>query len=403
MRDPILTAGIDLLVLAIGEPDKVGSLRALAQSVGGKVFDIGRTAQLPRLMQQQILAPRLSPRTDGYSVQTVVEPSVRGLPSPDELHWKNYQRVTPKPDAEVYWRSELGDPLWIVGRAGLGRVNVISGGIGRWLGGEGKPQFTQALLQSLTGNRIDSGLDITTYNLAGAMLVKVEWVDAEGWVSLNEAQQSRNHKSGGQKPIKLVMKNPLGVINDVILEEEVPGRFFARLPAPVSGRYELSMVAGEHKLDRVIYYRPLAENDPDTPVDPVLQALADKHELLRWEEGDYAKAFVNEPVDQDSRAIFLCLALVLWVGIICKEFSVAYRIRRLLYLYAGVRFRESSSVGFSSTGTLSTMTGIYFSRNSKRTVINAQQRKLLIVPVRRDGRVQPTADKNSFAVETFSR
>ncbi len=323
--DPLISADIELLILAIGNPEGMATLRNLAEKVAGRVFEVGQIAQLPQLMQQQVLAPRLDYRSNGYQAQALMQVAMNDLPAVNTVHWKTYQLVSAKSDADVYWQSDRGDPLWIVGRAGLGQVTVISGGLGEWLGGRSKKQFTQALLKGQSGRQAESDLRLTSLVKPGAIAVTVDWIKDGNWVQSPE--------------LKLGAISPLGVGEEYKLEEQVPGSFSANVTAPIPGPYELTLVAGDHRIHRTVNYSPLAENGLATQVDTALLSLVARQQISQWNGQPFGGLWRSGGVPHSMRPLILMLALALWLGIIFKEFSVLSRLRK----FCGNAFQSANN------------------------------------------------------------
>ena len=232
-------AGFTLSVIAIGADADRAGLTALAARTGGRVHFPAALAELPSLAAADVVASR-----GGATVTTPValraagaHPVLAGLPLNPLPQVGGYVVAAPRPGAEAILDSTLSDPVFIAGRAGLGRVVLVTTDLGGpWADGlrrwAGYPALIAQTLRWASRRDHGSGIDVAIEDtLAGATLRA--WF--EGGVSAGGADQAPIARL--QMPDGRVVGLPLRPVSRQL--------FTAEVPAGAPGLYRVDVSAGE--------------------------------------------------------------------------------------------------------------------------------------------------------------
>lgn len=243
--------GIDLLTILIGAAPP-GPLAELSQIGEGRLLRVSDTAELPRLMRAAVDEKRqpvvlgatrvLEARSLPFMGTAVAWPELRG-----------YNVVRPRAGTHVALRTPSGEPLFTDGGAGLGRVVVLSGGIGAWA--EEWPQwplwgrFVGGLVDHVAPRRDHPRLDVRVTAEAGALVFEVDAVDPAGnWVS----------EAAGE----VVVERPDGDLSQQPLTAIGPGRFRGTVAVTETGRYRASLRIGDDGTQRIVLHEADLEMQP---------------------------------------------------------------------------------------------------------------------------------------------
>lgn len=227
-------AGIDLVALAIGSDADTQALLPLTQINQGRLLQVDRAMELPRLMRQELDQRRALTAT-GRFVPETVEP-LPFLPE-TKTGWpalNRYAVTRERAAATVYLRAQ-GDPLLAAHHAGAGRVAVLTTSLDGW--------------QTLWGQWPEAG------RFAGGMM---EWLDgqhgAEG-LHLDARQEgdgmvlTLESAAAGAEDASVMVRDPSGQLTELELPATAPGRHQARIATPLPGHYHATLRAGERQLE----------------------------------------------------------------------------------------------------------------------------------------------------------
>jgi uncharacterized membrane protein len=134
LRERLARARIETLALAVGPDADVAALQRLVGEPAGVVLRVNETAELPRVMRSGLERQRARVERGRIAVEQVLPlPFAPGL-------LKDWPPVTahavtrPQPGAVVAVQTQRGEPLIAFHGAGLGRVIVVTSGLGPWTG-----------------------------------------------------------------------------------------------------------------------------------------------------------------------------------------------------------------------------------------------------------------------------
>lgn len=234
-----VAGGLTLSVIAIGADADRAGLTALASRTGGRVYFPATLAELPRLAAADVVASR-----GGATVTTPValrssgpHPALAGLAVDRLPDVGGYVVAAPRTGAERILDSALDDPVFVAGRAGLGRVVLVTTDLASaWTAGlRGWPGYPTLLAQTLRwASRRDSG--------AG---VEVAMEDTPTGAALRVwFERGVQADAPGQAPAAR-LRMPDGRLVELRLRPESARLFTADVPADAPGLYRVDVTAGE--------------------------------------------------------------------------------------------------------------------------------------------------------------
>jgi Mg-chelatase subunit ChlD len=262
-------AGFTLSVIAIGADADRAGLTALAARTGGRVHFPTALAELPRLAAADVVASR-----GGATVTTPValraagaHPALAGLPLNRLPEVGGYVVAAPRAGAEPMLDSTLSDPVFVAGRAGLGRVVLVTTDLGgTWTDGlrrwSGYPALLAQTLRWASRRDTGTGIDVAIEDApTGATL--------RAWFEHGAAAGAAS-----QAPIAR-LRTPDHRIVDLPLRPVSPQIFTAAVPTGSPGLYRVDVSAGETlRLTRGLVRRADRERTAAGTDDVLLRELA---------------------------------------------------------------------------------------------------------------------------------
>ncbi|MGE0392531.1 MAG: VWA domain-containing protein [Vicinamibacterales bacterium] len=231
--------GLTLSVIAIGADADRAGLTALASRAGGRVYFPATLAELPRLAAADVVASR-----GGATVTTPValraagsHPVLDGLALDRLPEIGGYVVTAPRAGAEAILDSALSDPVLIAGRAGLGRVVLVTTDLSStWTAGlRAWPGYPALMAQTLGwASRRDSGAGVDA-----ALEETPTGTTLRVWF-----EQGLPDGSGGPAPAARV-RTPDDRLIDLRLQPAGARLFTADLPVDAPGLYRVDVTAGD--------------------------------------------------------------------------------------------------------------------------------------------------------------
>jgi Ca-activated chloride channel family protein len=231
----IRDAQISLSTLAIGEDADRNLLRQWAEIAGGRAYYAAQPSEIPQavltevrqVMQSLLVEQPIYPEVHDRSAV------LRGLDSGNLPPLQGYVRTRPKNTAEVPLVTQFGDPLLAHWQYGLGRVaawlsDAGTTWAGAWLERPDIQQFWPQLHRWTMPLPIERSLQVATTIDGDDLLISVEALAPDG--------SFRN-----LLPTKARIVTPSAQEIEVALPQTAPGRYQARVKAPESGPYQLTV------------------------------------------------------------------------------------------------------------------------------------------------------------------
>jgi Ca-activated chloride channel homolog len=250
LRARMTRARVELIALAVGPDADTGALAGLVEPGHGTILHVGEAAELPALMRRSVdqrrapvergrIGVRLSHALPFLSVGNGAWPSIAAYPV-----------TSPADGAVVHLESERGDPLIAYRQQGLGRVAVVTCGLGPWtqdwLRWRHWPALAGGLVDWVASTDAVPGIQLIASDAPSGLRIDVDAASNGLW--------SR------QPPSMLRVQDPSGRIVDAPLEAAGPGRASATLRDPLPGLYSFA-VATPAGAQRLTYLRqPLRES-----------------------------------------------------------------------------------------------------------------------------------------------
>ena len=251
LRARLSRARIELIALAVGPDADATALSGLVDPGRGTILRVGEAAELPALMRGSVEMRRAPIERGRIEVRTS-----RPLPfrSPPATTWppvSAYAVTSPRPDAIVHLESARGDPLIAYRQAGLGRVVVVTSGLGAWtpdwLRWQGWPALAGGLVEWVASSDVTPGLALSASDLPAGLRIDVDAAADGMWAE--------------HAPARLRVQHPSGLSSTVQLDASAPGRTSALLPDPEPGLYTFTVATagGAQRLTHL--HQPLRELD----------------------------------------------------------------------------------------------------------------------------------------------
>ena len=305
-------AGVEISTVAVGDEADRTPLQQLAEATGGRAWFPGAPGDLP-----QLVARAAAQSTGGAVVEESFTPRVERHPMLagfEGAPWPRLQgyvvgRV--KPGAATALVSHLGDPLLASWRVGLGRVGLLTIGLGSsWAGDLSRwsqfPRFVAQTARWTSRQTASTGLWLELRAQRDALLVHVESANADG---------APTRLAG---PIA-VLQTPGGGTERVPLAETAPGVYEARRPFAETGAYLVDVtgvdtVTGlERRAQRGTYWAG-AERLSDGPDLTALQRIADASGGRVLHPGESPFDAPRRSVVTDVTRFVLAAALIVFIG-----------------------------------------------------------------------------------------
>lgn len=305
-------AGIELVALGVGPDADLATLEQLAPPGRGTVLRVAEAAELPGLMRQSLETRRAPIERGSIAVR-------QRMPLPfavvTDAKWPSvaaYAVTSGKPGVSVHLESQRGDPLLASQQAGLGRVAVITSGLGgwtpEWLAWSRWPTLAGGLAEWVRRDAAPaSGMSVTAADVADGLRVDVETATATGWSTPAEA--------------RLRVRTPRGMEFEPLLQVAAPGRASVVVPASDAGLYTLNAVTslGAQQLRHL---RPrLREIGPLEP-NPSLEVWRQEGLLRDWSIAGLREALAARPPSAGipTDALLVTLVLIL-LGLVVERYT----------------------------------------------------------------------------------
>jgi len=213
-----------------------------------------------------------------------------------------YAVTSPRPGAAVHLESAQGDPILASHQAGLGRVVVLTTGLGPWATEWVQWSRWPALAGRLATwvNRDDArpDLNVSVTDQSSRIRVDVEAASGATWAMPVVAT--------------LRVRAPSGRDSELPLAASAPGRMSATLPEPEAGLYTLSVVTPQGMQQLRHLHRARVEIGPLEP----------SQEIGSWQDAGLVRAWSPAEMQRTLGAVLpsdsvpagaLLLALVLFL------------------------------------------------------------------------------------------
>ena len=302
LRARLEASRIETIALAVGPDADVDALQRLvgegANAGAGLVLRVEQAAALPLAMRSSVERRRSRVERGAIAVQ-----QRQPLPFPPGT-WSDWPTVTAyavtrsRPEAVVALQSQRGDPLIAYQNFGLGRVVVVTSGLGPWtplwLRWKPWPQLAGGLADWIGGT--DGAVSLAVSDLSGALQV-----DAEVRFGLGP-----NDVAG----VSITVDTPVSQGQLLTTETVAPGRLRAMLPNAGPGLYTF-VVSDPRGIRRHLHLRRERAENEAWGINPALDTWVASGVVSRWQASDFARhrEGVGRPVDRSW--IVLALALFL--------------------------------------------------------------------------------------------
>jgi hypothetical protein len=301
----LAAADINLIAIGVGDAERLLPLSRLATAAGGNFHAAVSGVALPQLVDVEVRQQR-----DGARGGPVRPVQAEPLPFPFEIDsdWPallDYAITTARPSAAVPLRAPNGDPLLAWHHAGVGRVAVLTAGIGPWAPDWQRWSQLPALLSRLLGWAADNDeVDELTMRLVhgpAALRLQVDAADAGG-------------RWSGAGLLRWEVRDPAGRWRRGLSPPKAPGRFEVRVQAPVAGRYDLELMLDGQYWRGSIHHSPRVElllSRQQT------EARARFATLSRWEPADGVAAIAGPA--GSARVALIVSAALLFLALLVRE------------------------------------------------------------------------------------
>ncbi|HSH81004.1 MAG TPA: VWA domain-containing protein [Herpetosiphonaceae bacterium] len=311
-------AGVTLSTIAIGDDADTELLERLANQGAGRYHFAADPQELPQLTLKETEIAREDPKVEAeiqprpQMVGASAHPTLRGFVPRRLPRLGGYVATTVKPTADLILASPEGDAILAGWQYGLGRALAWTSDSGeRWAGNwqswnEGASFWTQVLAYTFPDPAIGPLQARVEPGRAGAEVV-AEAFDAAG------------------APIDLAdvavrLQEPAGTEQTLRLKQVAPGRYAARLDAPLApGAYRLSAALrkGEQRLEALAAWSQAypAEFAGTLGGGELLQRVAEVTGGRTMQTAEEATTALVTPPARDPRPLWpwlAGLALALW-------------------------------------------------------------------------------------------
>ncbi|MFN2165985.1 MAG: hypothetical protein ACK2U9_06960, partial [Anaerolineae bacterium] len=299
--------GVTVIALAVGSQPDLAILEKLTGFNGGRVLPVADVLTLPRLMSGEVAAQRAPPVEGDADVVQERQFAFLSSAPPQWPSIAGYMVTRLRDGADLYLRSDRGDPLLAAGFAGAGRVAVLPGGLGVWAKDwwewSAFDDFLIGLVQWLGIGQEDGALWLSLEEQPGKLEFTVDQRLPGAWDS---------------RTPRLVLRDPAGVLTELTLSLQAPGRFRAEYGANRVGSY-LATVQGENHAAQYGFFR----NPESDLVDPAVVAAKRldwlERGLLRPWPGPDEFVATLEGARAASRQILLVMAGLVYLCLLLWE------------------------------------------------------------------------------------
>jgi Mg-chelatase subunit ChlD len=250
----LAAAGIEPVVLSVGEATQDDALRELASAARGSFSSVTALDALPELMQLEV-ERRRDPIHRGPVVPRVLEPlPIASMPAGPWPPLAAYPITKARAGAQVYLAAASGDPLLAGHGAGVGRVLVLPAGLSEWAQGWSSwAPWAKAL-----------GELIAWAGGAGEPLAARMEPSPEGGARVLVELATPDGRWSQAPSIALRVLDPLNQSQALEARAIAPGLYAAELGDTPSGPYRI-LADGGASSAQSIWYQPEAELEPVDP------------------------------------------------------------------------------------------------------------------------------------------
>ncbi|MDE2612065.1 MAG: VWA domain-containing protein, partial [Burkholderiales bacterium] len=310
-RARLARAHVETVALAIGPDADAAALQRLVGDAG-VVLHVGEAAELPAVMRASVERRRARVERGPFDALQRAPLPFAGGTFDDWPPVDAYLATRARPGARVAVQSERGDPLVAWQRSGLGRVAVVTSGLGRW---------TPRWLSWAAWPRLAGGLADWAGGLSLQGLATVDVSERGGRLAI-EVEQRASRTAAAATPSasvdiveapELAVETPSGARIALVAEPLAPGRWRAEMPAADPGLYAVSAATGSGSARRLHLWRGRTEDDA-WGIAPELTRWQAEGLLQRWTPHALARLRApDDPTRLPDRSL-LVLALTLFVA-----------------------------------------------------------------------------------------
>ncbi len=302
LRERLERSHIETIALAVGPDADVVALQRLvgAATGAGQVLRVDQAAGLPLAMRSGVERRRSKVERGAIAVQ-----QRQPLPFPPGT-WADWPTVAAyavtraRPEAVVAVQSQRGDPLIAFQTFGLGRVVVVTPGLGRgtplWLPWTQWPRLAGGLAEWIGGT--DGAVSLTVADLPGALQVEAE---VRSGLGLGQGP-------GDTAGVSVSVDTPVSQGQMLTPEAVAPGRLRATLPNAGPGLYTF-VVSDSHGFRRQLHLRRDRAESEAWGINPAWDAWVASGVVSRWDADNFARHRDDTRRPADRSWITLALAL----------------------------------------------------------------------------------------------
>jgi Ca-activated chloride channel family protein len=309
LRARLERSRIETIALAVGADADVGALQRLVgeQTGAGQVLRVEQAAGLPLAMRSGVERRRSRVERGTIAVQ-------QRQPLPFQAaNWNDWPDVAAyavtrsRPEAVVAVQSQRGDPLIAFQNFGLGRVVVVTSGLGPWA-----PLWSQwkqwpQLAGGLTGwiGAADGATTLTVSDMQGALQV--------------EAEVRSGKDPSDAAGVFIMVDTPVSQGQLLRTQAVAPGRLRATLRNAGPGLYTF-VVSDAHGIHRHLHLRRDRAENEAWGINPALDAWVASGVVSRWNTNAFSRHRDDSHHPIDRSLIALALALFL-SGVVVERTS----------------------------------------------------------------------------------
>ena len=300
LRERLDRSHIETIALAVGPDADVVALQRLvgAATGAGLVLRVDQAAGLPLAMRAGVERRRSRVERGTIAVQ-----QRQPLPFPPGT-WADWPDVAAylvtraRPEAVVAVQSQRGDPLIAFQTFGLGRVVVVTPGLGPgtplWLQWKQWPRLAGGLAEWIGSTH--GAVSLTVSDLPGALQIDAEVGSGTG----------RSDAAG----VSIAVDTPVSQGQKLTTDAVAPGRLRATLPNAGPGLYTF-VVSDSSGIRRHLHLRRDRAENQAWGINPALDAWVASGVVSRWHANFFARHRddAGRPVDRSWIALALALFL----------------------------------------------------------------------------------------------
>jgi Ca-activated chloride channel family protein len=270
LRRRLESSRVEIIALAVGPDADAAALERLA-GAGGIVLRVAEAAELPATMSAGLERRRARIERGIIDVDADSLPEWLSVPGPSWPPISAYAVTRPRPDAAVWARSALGDPLIAAWQPAAGRVVAVTSGLGpwtmQWLRWKAWPDLAGGLVDWVAGGDSREASWLRVRDVPDGMRVELD--------------QARDGKWSTGGPTRIVAQTPAGQYENLEVLPIAPGRLAGTLQATEPGPYRF-VATNESGVQRVLHLRSNPAEVEGWGVDPRVEQWISAGLLRRW-------------------------------------------------------------------------------------------------------------------------